>query len=79
LGLIVAQVPSDVATHVFRTRVQLLRTSAGTDSFRVTVPAPLIPVLDVTKGDDLVWSYDPTTRKVSVSKGAPASRTERSR
>jgi hypothetical protein len=61
-----------VGVHTFKSKVQLVRLTNDSTTFRVTVPMPIVTVLDLGQGAELVWSYDPSTRKVTVGKGQPA-------
>jgi hypothetical protein len=59
-----------VPTRTYRTKVQ--RAEAKSETYRTTIPQVVAQaILDLQKGDDIVWTVDPATRRVTVSKGEP--------
>ncbi|MGA7922521.1 MAG: hypothetical protein WCA77_00895 [Thermoplasmata archaeon] len=59
----------NVTTHTFRSKVQQVKLTETSETFRVTLPQALVAILDVGKGDELVWTYDASSRRITVSKG----------
>jgi hypothetical protein len=69
MALIVGQNSRRVAVHVFKSKVYRIKLKGDSATFRVTVPLPLVTVLDLAQGDSLVWTYDAATRRITVAKG----------
>jgi hypothetical protein len=62
---------ASVGAHTFRSKVQLLNQANQSSTCRTTVPQAVVAILDLSGGSELVWTYDSTTRRVTVSKGEP--------
>jgi len=71
--LIVAQNHRHVPTHILRSKVQRVQLRGNSATFRVTLPSALVVALDLEKGDEIIWTWDATAKRLTVSKG-PARR-----
>jgi hypothetical protein len=57
-----------VSTRVYRTKVQ--RAEAKSETYRTTIPQVVAQaILDLQKGDEIIWTVDTPTRRVTVTKG----------
>jgi hypothetical protein len=60
-----------VAQRSFKVKVQ--RVEDRSETFRATISQVMAKILDPQKGDELVWTVDPATRKATVERGASSS------
>ena len=66
-----------VAQRSYKVKVQ--KVEDRSETYRATIPQVVAAILDLQKGDELVWIVDPATRRVTVERGAssPPKTTER--
>lgn len=69
-----ARNPDDVSLHTFKVRVQMVQLRGNSATYRITLPRPVVTVLDLQKGDELVLTWDPATRRLTAAKGEPRRR-----
>ena len=55
-------------------RRKITKAESDTESYRTSIPQPIMALLNLEKGGTVVWTWDPATRKVTVTKGSDPGR-----